>query len=91
MTDTVPNPDDDGIERGPDYIPSGIRNFPISPDDLTELERLCSDVLDSWIFAVGTNPKNRLTYNRIKGILSDVRFRYGPPTYIETIPAGPEP
>lgn len=90
MNDTAPNPDDDGMPVGAHV--RGSRLFQIRDDDLSELTQLTARVLDDWIFEVGTTPLNRRTYTRIRDILSDVRFNYGPPTYIEKIPCdGLEP
>lgn len=62
--------------------------FQIYDDDLAELERLCPELADALMPTIDN--RLRVKVRRIKEILSNVRWNYGPPTDVTEIPAGPE-
>jgi hypothetical protein len=66
------------------------RQFQISEDDLAELERMIPDLCGDMM-PLFTNrelaPRLRTQLRRIQSILSDVRWRYGPPEAVEVIDA----
>jgi hypothetical protein len=61
--------------------------FQITEDDLAELERLLPEVADAVSFGTepGASPRIRTQLNRVKTILSNVRWNYGPPSEVERI------
>ena len=65
-----------------------MKLFQITEDDLAELERLVPELC--WDFAAQLDNRTRTKFRRCQTILSNVRWGYGPPEHVETIPAGPD-
>lgn len=59
------------------------RLFQIYEDDLADLERLLPDVADALMPHL--NNALRVKIRRCQKIMSDVRWKYGPPSHVETI------
>lgn len=57
----------------------------INEEDLAELERVIPEISDSLMHHL--SPRMRTQLRRIKEILSNVRWRYGPPLIVESFPA----
>lgn len=55
-----------------------MRQFQINEEDLAELERLVPELMDCIMEAFNDNG-TRVRARKVKGILSDVRWNYGPP------------
>ena len=64
------------------------RLFQITEDDLAELERLLPDLQDAVMTSRGYNDNNRIRVQlrRVKDIVSNLRWNYGPPTNVGIIP-----
>lgn len=62
-----------------------IRMFQIYETDLAELERMVPDLNMDLMQHI--QPRQRVKLRRIKEILSNVRWNYGPFTDVETFPA----
>ena len=62
-----------------------MKMFQINENDLMDLERLMPILACSLSTTAG--PRERTSLRRIKGILSDVRWDYGPHEDTEVIPA----
>ncbi len=60
------------------------RLFQIKEDDLGALEAVLPQLADA-LMPVLTN-KLRVQIRRVRGILSDVRWDYGPPSEVQIIP-----
>jgi hypothetical protein len=60
--------------------------FQVYEDDLAELERSVPMLMNT--LAPHLNAVNRVQLRRIKSILSNIRWEYGPPEQVEIIPAG---
>jgi len=60
--------------------------FQITEQDLGELERVLPSISDDLMCSLQTRHKVQL--RRVQAILSNVRWRYGPPLRAKTIPAG---
>ncbi len=71
-------------------IPHGNRLLQIHESDLAELEHaiplLCEVAMQSH-----DNNRSRVQIRRVKEILSNVRWNYGPWSDVTIIPAGDEP
>lgn len=66
-------------------MPKGERLFQIYGDDLATLEQDCAAICDRLMAYLTPALKTRA--RRIKRVLSDVRWNYGPPDQVEIIPA----
>lgn len=55
----------------------------INGDDLAELERMMPDIASALM--VHLNARQRVQLRRIKEILSNVRWDYGPPDKVEAV------
>lgn len=64
-------------------IPNGTSLFQINSDDLCDLERILPE-LQSALFQHLT-PRLRTQIRRVKDILSNVRWNYGPPEEVEVV------
>ena len=60
------------------------RMFQVHEESLCELEALIPEIVN--ILAMGLNPRLRVKCRRIKQILSDVRWNYGPYDEIREVP-----
>lgn len=58
--------------------------FQIHETDLADLERLLPEVADETMAIL--TPRLRVKFRQAKAILSNVRWNYGPPTDVETVP-----
>lgn len=58
--------------------------FQINEEDLAELERLLPDLLFE-IAITQPSPKVRTVFRRVKDIIGNVRWHYGPPEQVERI------
>jgi hypothetical protein len=63
----------------------GERNYMIHEKDLCELERLLPMLAEDLTPVL--NPRIKTQLRRVKQILSDVRWDYGPPEEVLQIPA----
>jgi hypothetical protein len=83
--------DDPPKEESPQEWPTGpvTRMFQVPEPDLEYLEREIPKLCDFNSMSCN-NPAMRLKWNRIKEIVSNIRWNYGPPTQVERIPAGDE-
>lgn len=61
------------------------RLFQIKEDDLAELERSVPDICHA-MYAELTN-RQRVQFRRLREILADVRWNYGPPGAVRVFPA----
>jgi len=60
--------------------------FQISEEDLASLETIVPEIM--WRASDSCNdPVQRKRFEECKAVLSNVRFGYGPPLHVETIPA----
>lgn len=74
----------------PEARGTGTRLFQIYAHDLATLEADCAALCDSLMAHL--TPADKTRARRVKRVLSDVRWNYGPPQYVETFPAdGPVP
>lgn len=67
-----------------------MKLFQINEDDLCAIE----EILPSLCFRSGemlNDTAVRMKYRRLKEIVSDVRWGYGPPQEVVVIPVEPEP
>lgn len=64
------------------------RLFQIYEDDLADLERIAPLFADGAI--VTLTPRLRTQLRRVQTILSNVRWGYGPPSHVESVPDEPE-
>lgn len=63
-----------------------MKLFQIKEDDLADLEHTLPLLLDRLYPQMdGTL---RVQWNRVKNIITEVRWNYGPPLEVEVIPAG---
>ncbi len=60
------------------------RLFQIKEDDLGALEAVLPQLADALMPVL--NNKLRVQIRRVQGILSDVRWDYGPPSKVQIIP-----
>lgn len=67
----------------------GERLYQIYERDLVELERMLPELIEP-LYA-SNQPRIRVQARRIKDILSNVRWNYGPHTNVEVIPADEPP
>lgn len=74
--------DDAPTEQTP--IPVGTPLFRISQDDLETLERLMPELMWESMFGPWSTSK-RVRWEKVKRILSDVRWGGGPPLQIERV------
>lgn len=66
--------------------PQNTRLFQIYETDLTALEELLPAIL--WANPLACNDTaTRMKFRRVKEIISNVRWNYGPPTEVEEIAA----
>ena len=79
MTDTL----DDNPESLP---PHGVRLFQIYETDLAELEQMLPELCEALDKV--TSPRLRVKIRRVKDIISNVRWNYGPHTDVTIIPCG---
>jgi hypothetical protein len=70
-----------------------MRLFQITEDDLAELERTLPDLFSSGpVMQALDNNRSRTQLRRVKDILSNVRWNYGPWSDVTIVPAdGPLP
>ncbi len=67
--------------------------FQIHEQDLAELEHLGPELQDALLGFLEKSPganRVRVQLRRIKDIISNVRWDYGPPSEVLSIPGGPE-
>jgi hypothetical protein len=77
----------DEITNKPDDLPPvGIPMYQITEDDLGELERCMPDLCFRAMSCLD-NAKSRKQIEKVKQILSHVRWRYGPWSNVTEIPA----
>lgn len=82
---------DDVEETVPESdVPNGTPMFQISQSDLEELERIIPEWCWKFMMKELDSPRGRSQFERVKRILSDVRWHYGPWTGVTIIPAGPD-
>lgn len=60
--------------------------FQIYEEDLCDLERITSDVCDTLTVQIAESPRLSTQFRRLKQILSDVRWNYGPHERSERLP-----
>lgn len=65
-----------------------MRLFQITEDDLAELERTLPQFQD--VLLPRLDNRLRVQLRRVREILSNVRWNYGPPTDVEIIPCDGE-
>lgn len=68
---------------------ASIHCFRVTEGDLETLESELPRLLSSNLMACN-DPLTRKRWEAIKTILSNIRWDYGPPCEVGTIPAGPE-
>jgi hypothetical protein len=74
-------------EDSPEVFPRGTPLFQISEPDLQTLEQLIPHLM--WTNPMVCNETSvRMKWRRVQEILSNVRWRGGPPSNVECIPAG---
>ena len=61
--------------------------FHIYEDDLVELERILPDILANTSFEIHFTARQRTQARRVKDILSNIRWDYGPHENVEIVPA----
>lgn len=83
MSEAIPNPDDDGLPG----MAGGSKLFHVYEDDLAELERILPDILSNPSLEIHFAARQRTQVRRVKDILSNIRWDYGPHENIEEIPA----
>lgn len=66
-----------------------IRNFMIPENDLAELERIVPDIMHRHIEICGAT-KTRVQLEKVKRILSNVRWKYAPSIEGGKVPFNPE-
>ena len=66
--------------------PRGIRLYQITEDDLAELERVLPELLEPAVYVPAAPVRARKQFSRVKDIISNVRWNYGPPSEVEIIP-----
>jgi hypothetical protein len=62
-----------------------VRNFRITEPDLADLERILPQLCDMLDLKLN-DPKVRAKVRRVREIVADVRWDYGPPSSVEIIP-----
>ena len=62
--------------------------FQIRQDDLADLERIMAVLCEQLTMREDATPLQRVMARRVKKVLSDVRWNYGPPEDVTEIPAG---
>lgn len=70
-------------------VPRGNRLYQIGGDDLADLERLVPLLCEKAMIRLDDN-ESRTQIRRVKSILSDVRWNYGPWNDVTEISADPE-
>lgn len=60
-----------------------VKMFQISTTDFDDLERFIPDIADKLM--IHLQPRQKTQLRRIKEILSNVRWNYGPPDHVEVI------
>lgn len=60
--------------------------FQIHEDDLLDLERTLPEMANAIM--ENLNPRAKTQLRRMKKILSDIRWSYGPPSHVETVEDG---
>lgn len=65
------------------------RLFQIREDDLAALEHTLPDLLERA--CAHLDNRQRVQWSRVRDIIANVRWNYGPPGAVEIIPAGDEP
>lgn len=77
----------DGPAEQPDVPVAASRLFQIREDDLAELERIAPDLCQALFDKLGRGApgatKLRKQLEKVRTILSDVRWNYGPPLDVE--------
>ncbi|NQV85933.1 MAG: hypothetical protein HQ492_02530 [Woeseiaceae bacterium] len=66
--------------------PLSIKLYQISEDDLSELERVLPELLEHAVYVPDAPVRARKQFTRVKEIISNVRWNYGPPREVENIP-----
>ena len=61
------------------------KTYSISEEELADLEKTIPDIYES--FMAHCKPRDRVMFNRMKKVLSDIRWRGGPHTEVYEIPA----
>lgn len=80
--------DDARAENPP--MPMGNKLFSITNDDLLELERIIPAIVERHMLMCN-DTRTRKQLDKVKQILSNVRWDYGPPLEVHTLPAGDLP
>jgi hypothetical protein len=68
-----------------------MKLFQITEDDLAELEHTLPDLCDAVAMRPEATSQQRTQIRRVRRIISDVRWNYGPPEQVERIDAGDVP
>lgn len=66
---------------------SGSRLFQLHEDDLAELERMLPQVFEALTMRPDATPLQRTWFRRAQTIMTNIRWRYGPPTEVGIIPS----
>lgn len=62
-----------------------MKFFQLTEDDLIELERILPQLGDSLLLSGSASIKNKMQLRKVKSILSNVRWNYGPPDILNPI------
>jgi len=62
-----------------------MKMFQIHESDLAELEHMLPELCDVVTMTVGSTPRHRTLVRKVKSILSNVRWNYGPPSNVEVV------
>lgn len=65
-----------------------MKLFQINEDDLATLEQVCPEILGRS-YGILDNAL-RVKFRRVQEILMNVRWNYGPPQHVESLPADGE-
>lgn len=84
MPDDHPN----DVPKEPEVLGRGSRMFQIYEDDLAELEHTLPELMEASFHLFAGESKNRFhrQWSRVRDIISNVRWNYGPPDSVEIIP-----
>lgn len=70
--------------------PRGTRLFQINEEDLATLERDLPRFVERMMIS-GMDNGTRVMIRRVQEIVCNVRWNYGPPSHVQTLPAGDGP
>lgn len=68
-----------------------MKLFDITEDDLAELEHTLPELCDAVAMRPEATAQQRTQIRRVQRILTNVRWRYGPPEQVERIEVEDEP